>query len=181
MPRKTFRQTQHRAAERSDNFGVSRGFFAEIGLTSPRFRNDQLSAENPPQPNVAVAYPYDTGGIISKVQSEACYEYGKRVHEGSITLLDARDKMNQGGMNGASALYLIFAVTQMLQGRTYRRTTSIFTARIFLEPILRDFGKQGLENALHALMGNIDFRQKTKRDSCVGLRKLHKEFSTLLD
>jgi hypothetical protein len=117
---------------------------------------------------------------VSSEQSHLCYEYGAKVFNGQIVDQKAADILAELNMNRTTAFFLVSAVRLMLQGDTYTRTASILTTKVFLERIHDEFGKAGLKNALKSLMGNIEYRFTSKGDSCLGLKRLHAEFSELL-
>ena len=69
----------------------------------------------------------------------------------------------------------------MLLGKTYKKALSQMTTRIFLKEIYARSNKAGLQTALQALSGHIQYKLEKTNDRCEGLKKIHSEFSKLIN
>lgn len=88
-----------------------------------------------------------------------CYVYGKRYYAGLISLVCAREEIKlKTNMNEASAQMYVNAVKCMLEGeKVYKKAISSSAYEYFFENILKDFGKQRLENAINIAEKHLDF------------------------
>jgi hypothetical protein len=107
----------------------------------------------------------------------ACYEYGRQVYERRITAADAADIIeNLYDMNRNSALIYINNFPFLREGRAYNRILSVDATRCFIESFYRDYGNEGLQNALAALEGHINFQINVLGNPAHSLRRLLGEF-----
>jgi hypothetical protein len=84
-------------------------------------------------------------------------------------------------MNETSAFFLVSAAEEMLLGKTYKKALSEMSTRTFLTQIHEDYEDKGLATALKALEGHINYKLQNTTDKCIGLKKIHAEFSALLN
>ena len=141
------------------DFADVRGFFAEMGLVKPPFKEGELSSDEPQSPLHQFDAP--NGNFqkrITEEQARACYEQFLHVHYGEKTIEEAIEKPVRLGMNVNSAKrYIAATLKGLLSGTTYKSSVNLRDQALFLSLIERDFGQEGLIRALRAYKGHIDY------------------------
>ncbi len=127
------------------------------------------------------ADPADGKMIYSKVTAEmidACYIGGKKIHEGGNITLLADEVSRSTGMKRSTAIMFLYAVDRLLSGKIFKRGISLKGLQVYLERILEEYGKEGLQKALYAMELHIAYRKQcglpiasTER-LCAGFRAL---------
>lgn len=98
---------------------------------------------------------------ITEEQAKSCYDQFLRVHNGEITIDDAAKEPVRLGMNPNSAKrYIAATLKGMMLGETYKSAVNLRDQALFLSFIERDFGKEGLGQALRAYEGHFDYLEK---------------------
>lgn len=106
---------------------------------------------------------------------DLCYSYGKQVYNGR-SVNDLADEINsRTGMNRNSAVMYLYAVSGMLSGTIYKRAINTKATQRYLEKIFDDYGKEGLQKALHSLRLHIDYRRECGH-TIDSLEDVHREF-----
>lgn len=104
--------------------------------------------------DLAVPYRKMTDEMI-----DICYQYGKKAYDGK-SISDLADEINRKtGMNKNSAVMYLYAVSGMLNGTIYKRAINTRATQRYLDKILSDYGKEGLQKALRSLKLHIDYRR----------------------
>lgn len=110
---------------------------------------------------------------IPRDSYEAAYQKGRELYASdnkgiAAALAELQEKT---GINRASASNYIYNLRQMLRGVRYQRAMSAESTDAFLTWICRDYGMDGLKNALLALEGYIDANQSDMRSHTAVLAK----------
>lgn len=103
--------------------------------------------------------PIKTKAKVTPEMINLCYIFATAVYdkEGVDTKLLAEKVNEETGMNVNTANMNIMSIIDMLNGSTYKRLLSGETVDLCLGWILKDYGKQGLEKAINALQGHIEY------------------------
>jgi 5-methylcytosine-specific restriction protein A len=119
---------------------------------------------------------------ITNEMIKLVYYYSNRVYNNEINREDALDLIEKEiGMNRNSAGDYINNFTMMMNGKRYTRTNNTFATDYFLENILNDYGEIYLHNALQAVKKHITYYEELRDVKLREIRKLHKEYSILLN
>ncbi len=108
------------------------------------------------------------------------YPKAKDVYDGRIKLNDALDELEEKIHRGSAFMY-INAFKAMRQGKSYTRNMNTAATRYFLEQILKDYKKEGLELALNALNAHIEYFESFGYGKMKSIREIRNEFSAKLD
>jgi hypothetical protein len=79
------------------------------------------------------------------------------VEGGKMRATDARDKLEQLGVNRNSALDFVYIFRHMLRGEIYKRAMSADATEDFVTWIRRDYGERAFRNSLSALSLHIPY------------------------
>lgn len=90
----------------------------------------------------------------------ACYECGKRLHNGENLASLVKSVMDETDMNRNSAIMYLYAVSAMLEGTIYKRAISTKATKMYFDQILNEYGKHGLKNALKSANLHINYRKE---------------------
>lgn len=114
---------------------------------------DYLSAETAQ----GVTYNKMTESMI-----QLCYQYAKQAYREKDADMGmyADEAAEKTGMNRSSAFINIYAAKHMLDGDVYKRAVSAKAIRIYLDSILRDFGKEHLEKAIVSTREHVAYRRQ---------------------
>ena len=122
------------------------------------------------------------GGTMAQITFQnyhECYDYGKKVFDGTITKSVAVEEISANGMTATSAVYYINCVVAMLHGKRYIATVKQDAVTYFLTQIYSEFGKTGLQKALDSLKGHLQY-QKGK-NNLRSLQKAYEEFYEIIN
>jgi hypothetical protein len=111
---------------------------------------------------------------------EAAYRVGKEVYAGKLGPSDGIKRLTEIGLNDASATFYVYNLRNMLEGELYQRAMSVEATRAFLKWIHRDFGTDGLKNALRALERHIPYFRRSSPSPMKGHVQLLAEFGAIL-
>lgn len=105
-----------------------------------------------------------------------CYELGKRVFAGEITVADAVKEIED--MNPKSARPYITCVAKMLAGEAYQSTVKQDAVTYFLTKIYEEQKADGLRNALESLKGHLEYQEG--KNNLPSLWKVYEDFVEIL-
>lgn len=114
---------------------------------------DDLSAETAQ----GITYNKMTESMI-----QLCYQYAKQAYreEDADMGMYADEAAEKTGMNRSSAFINIYAAKHMLDGDVFKRAVSAKAIRIYLDSILKDFGKEHLEKAIASTREHVAYRRQ---------------------
>jgi len=99
-----------------------------------------------------------TKGYITAEMIEFAYGVAKKVYNGAIGISQGKSEIvTQTGMNENSAQDLIIQFRKMREGALYTRNLSSRGTKFYFENIHRDFGNDGLKNALQAARSHVEY------------------------
>lgn len=102
------------------------------------------------------------------------YQYTLDIRSGMLDHKKAKEKIVKSGMNENSANKYFVALDAMLDGQHYGSTINSSATIFFLDNILKDFGLDGLENALKALKSHIDYQEG--KNNLPSLKKIYNRY-----
>jgi len=94
---------------------------------------------------------------ITEEDIARCFELGVKFAKTQMSFEDAVEKAHAYGMNRASASDYIRNVKYMKDGFAYKRTISAPATDYYLAHFEDEFGPTGVDNALRALEGHIEY------------------------
>lgn len=110
------------------------------------------------------------------------YSLAKKVYEGKIKRKDAINLLTTDSrMNPSTAGDLINNFRRFMMAARYERTNNTFVANFFLNSIFRDYGYQGLSNAIKALKLHIEYYEDLQKTTMHKQREILDRYSKLLD
>ena len=113
---------------------------------------------------------------ITSFMIQEAYIKAKLVYENKMTQNHAISDLIEIKLNPSSASDLINNLKCMLDGKRYTRTNSALTTNIFLNNILRDFGKNILQNALYSLKRHIQYYENLQKTNMKTQREILNNF-----
>jgi len=120
-------------------------------------------------------------GKITKKIIQETYEIAKQVFQEKISLKEGIKILEKIGMNKNTASDYIYNYLNLIQGKTFTRTTNADATEYYLEKIHQENGKKGLEKALLALSQHFDYYED-KTGSKVKTRKdIYNKYLKLID
>lgn len=90
---------------------------------------------------------------------KACYEYGKKLHDGGNVSELADRVVSETGMNRNSSIMYLYAVSEMLDGVVFKRAISTKAIKRYFDMILVEYGRTGLEKAIRATRYHVEYRR----------------------
>lgn len=115
--------------------------------------------------------------MLSKITLQNCcdcYAYGKSIYQGTLQKQMAIRALVRSGMVDSSASYYLQCVVSMLSGNRYTATVNEMATTFFLNQICKEFGIEGLRNALRSMRKHLDY-QKDK-NNLPGLEALYQNY-----
>ena len=95
---------------------------------------------------------------VTEDMIKKAYDTAKLVHSGDITRAGGRRQIvAQAEMKESTATYHIDVFIKMREAKMYARTLNPNTTRYYLQNIFQDYGKEGLEKALEATKGHVEY------------------------
>lgn len=114
---------------------------------------------------------------ISKELVPLAYEVSKKVYEGELKLKDGQKKIvGKNRMNPNSAADYINNFRCMIEGRRFTRTNNAFSMEYFFDNIYRDYGSDGLTNALTALRLHIEYYEAIQNVNMKSMRNIYDKY-----
>ncbi len=118
--------------------------------------------------------------LITLDVAEEIYLLVKAVYHGKMGSTEAAFQFD-GRINPGTIKSYIASFKSMMRGERYTRTINIVATRYFLEQILLDYKKEGLQNAIKALDAHIIYFEAFKDGSKLRtIRALRDEFHAKL-
>ena len=119
---------------------------------------------------------------ISDAASIAAYDVAKRVYEGSLSREAALSSLTAAhSMNPNSAADYLGIFACMVEGRRYTRTNNAFATDYYLTQIHKDYGADGLRNALTALSLHLEYYEGLRQTTLRKIRSIQAEHAALLE
>ncbi len=144
------------------NAGQSRLILEDLGFTiHATEKNDNI------EDNTALK-----GELIGEI-----YYYAKAVHEKEILREDAFKAL---GIKSSSAGMYFDAFKLMLNGKKYQRYINADATDYFLEHILQDYGREGLQLALKAVDGHIKYFNSLGKGHLRSIREIFEKYSNII-
>lgn len=118
---------------------------------------------------------------VTPEMTRLCYEKAKDAYNNQYLDTNdlAQDVSDRTGMNFNTAKMNIYSIVQMLKGEEYKRLLSADSLDLCFDMIYKEFGKQGLENALTATKLHIDYL-KTKDMATVKLLSVYDRYKNII-
>ena len=113
---------------------------------------------------------------ITSDMIEEAYKNAKLVYENIISHSKAINNLSEIDMNPNSSSNLVNNLKCMLEGKKYTRTNSALITNIYLKNILRDFGRDKLQNALYSLKRYIKHYQNLQNTNMKILNEILKDY-----
>ena len=120
-------------------------------------------------------------GKITNQMIEKSFEIGKRFYKKSISLKEGTKVLTNSGMNENSAVDYIYNYSNLIQGKSYTRTTNAYATEYYLQKIHEENGLVGLEKALLSLSQHIDYYEYKSGSSVKKIKNIYKNFLKLID
>ena len=108
------------------------------------------------------------------------YMLSKKVYEGKITFIQARDQLvGEDRMNKNSAADYINNFRYMKEGKRFTRTLNAFSMEYYFENIYNDYGSPGLSQALIALKRHIDYYEDIQKVRMHNMRTIYEKYAAI--
>ena len=107
-----------------------------------------------------------------------CYDYGRRVAEGEISIATAAMNIAKTGMDKGSAQIYLRCVRSLIAGERFTGTVNEMAISRFLTNIFSDYGMEGLRRALASLRMHLDYQNTYQ--SLPAMNKVYNEFYEIL-
>ncbi len=107
---------------------------------------------------------------IPRTSYEAAYQKGRELYAAGNKGITAAlvELQKRTGIKRASASNYIYNLRKMLRGERYKRAMSVESTEDFLAWIYKDYGMEGLKNALLALEKHIPYFQESSPSPMAG-------------
>ena len=97
-------------------------------------------------------------GAITKEMIEKVYEEGVKLYNGSVTLKEAKENINQStNMDLGSCNAYLTVLCSLLNGVEYHRTANALATEYFLINIEKDFGTERRKKAANAVKMHTEY------------------------
>jgi 5-methylcytosine-specific restriction protein A len=114
--------------------------------------------------------------------SVAAYDVAKRVYEGSLARETGLSSLTSAhSMNPSSAADYLGIFSCMVEGRRYTRTNNAFATDYYLTQIHKDYGADGLRNALTALSLHLEYYEGLRQTTLRKIRSIQAKHAALLE
>jgi len=107
-----------------------------------------------------------------------CYDLGKKVAEGKMSIGMAMIKMEETGMNKRSAGDYLRCVRAMLLGEKYTSTVKKIATSYFLTEIYSEYGQEGLRKALKAVELHLEYQKGYNNQAAI--KEVYNDFMEIL-
>ena len=107
-----------------------------------------------------------------------CYDYGRQVAEGEISIGTAAMNIAKTGMDKGSAQIYLRCVRSLIVGERFTGTVNEMAISRFLTNIFSDYGMEGLRRALASLRMHLDYQNTYQ--SLPAMNKVYNEFYEIL-
>ena len=107
-----------------------------------------------------------------------CYDYGKRVAEGELSIGTAAMNIAKTGMDKGSAQIYLRCVRSLIAGEKFTGTVNEMAMSRFLTNIFSDYGMEGLRKALKSLRMHLDYQSMYQ--SLPAIKRVYEEFNEIL-
>jgi len=120
---------------------------------------------------------------IPKELIPMAYEVSKKIFEGNLSFKDGQSQLvGNNVMNPNSAADYINNFRCMVEGKRFTRTNNAYSMEYFFDNICKDYGSQGLSNALAALRLHIEYYEGIQKVKMNSMRNIYdKYFAIPLD
>lgn len=120
--------------------------------------------------------------IKSNNVAEIAYKISKGVYESTIEKKEGvRELATISGINEGSAKIIVVQIfPKLVNGQVFTRTLSFPFFDYFLNNILKDYGIEGLTNALHALKLHIEYGI-SRGDAKISLKKVYRKYLDVIN
>ncbi len=114
---------------------------------------------------------------IPKELTPIAYELSKKVYEGELTFKQGQEKLvGDNRMNPNSAADYINNFRCMIEGKRFTRTNNAYSIEYFFDNIYKDYGSQGLSNALNALRFHIEYYEDIQKVVMHKMRDIYDKY-----
>ncbi|MEC3908375.1 HNH endonuclease [Tamlana sp. 2201CG12-4] len=117
---------------------------------------------------------------IPKELIPLAYQLSKKVYENSLSLKEAKSLIvGDNKMNSNSAADYINNFRCLIEGKKFTRTLNAFSMEYFFDNIFKDYGLNGLSNALIALQTHIEYYENIQNVKMHKMREIYTKYSSL--
>jgi Predicted restriction endonuclease len=114
---------------------------------------------------------------ISKELTPIAYDLSKKVFEGKLTFKEGQCQLvGDNRMNPNSAADYINNLRCMVEGKRFSRTNNAYSIEYFIDNIYKDYGSNGLSNALTALQLHIEYYENIQKVVMRKMRDIHAKY-----
>jgi 5-methylcytosine-specific restriction protein A len=118
---------------------------------------------------------------ISENQIKGCYKIAKMVFAGRMAKTEGAKRLNENGMNLASASDYIENFKKLMQGALFQRTMSAFATDYYFSKIYVDFGIEFLAKAVAAVEQHIKYYEGLRHVTLHKLRDIVENHKLLFE
>jgi 5-methylcytosine-specific restriction protein A len=114
---------------------------------------------------------------IPEELTSTAYEISKRVYEKKLTLKEGKELLvGANRMNSNSASDYINNFRYLIEGKRFTRTNNAYSMEYYFDKIYKDYGSEGLSNALNALRLHIEYYEGIQKVNMKSMRNIYNKY-----